>query len=185
MFGHSSINCRRKPRCLICSDFHSTVVCPTRIPRNRLEAMDPSQIDRTHIKCANCGLNHTANFRGCSTRVKYKEIIQRRTKNRVSLTSNFNLNRSSFPGLPNFNNIEQRPSQPVQLTHQGATFSSIVQEGHQPNIRSIQQQDLFSPSELMNIWKEMVTNLHGCTTKIEQLLKLGEITMKYLYTASV
>jgi hypothetical protein len=54
-FGHTQRNCGYAPRCVACSDVHSSGKCVT-----------PKQ----QLKYCSCGGNHTANYRGCS---KWKE----------------------------------------------------------------------------------------------------------------
>lgn len=182
MFGHSSVNCRRKTRCLTCAGMHSTNNCPVKIPKSQLVTMDSSQIDRTKIKCVNCEQNHTANFSGCTKRIKYLEIMQRKNqKNRISTSPNFHFNSNSFPALPS--NHEQKERRFIHTSFPRKSFSSTLrgQANNQPVLRQ-ENSNLFSPEELMIIFKDIIMNLQGCTSKMEQILKLGEIATKYLFT---
>lgn len=51
-FGHSKNGCKQKPACLKCAGGHDWKQC------NKPSSQE--------AKCANCGGNHTANYRGCS-----------------------------------------------------------------------------------------------------------------------
>lgn len=85
LFGHNSINCSMKPKCLVCAKEHQTDACPSRIPRDQLKLRKQNgPIDESFIKCANCaaaGLksDHTANWSGCPKRIEYQEIQKRLT----------------------------------------------------------------------------------------------------------
>ena len=49
-FGHTQLNCGYSPRCVTCGETHNSGECST--PKEQL-------------KCCGCGVNHTANYRGC------------------------------------------------------------------------------------------------------------------------
>lgn len=169
MFGHSSVNCRRKPRCLTCSDFHKTKDCTFRIPREQLTKMNPNTIDRSKVRCVNCGEQHTANYRGCTERKNYEDIQirlqQKQNLNRPSLS--YKTNNEYFPGLPRSSPQHSIPTRPSKQT-----YANITQTNR----------NLFTPEELGIIWKEMIFGLQHCKTKVDQALKLGEIITKYIYT---
>lgn len=63
-FGHSSLNCNRKPKCIRCSAAHLTKVCQIKN-------------SETPPKCVNCLQLHTANYKGC---LAYKLAIKEREK---------------------------------------------------------------------------------------------------------
>lgn len=74
--GHSSINCFMPPKCLVCAENHKTDSCPKRIKKADLlqqKAGASAPIDKSFIKCSNCQLNHTANYRGCQKRKDFLE----------------------------------------------------------------------------------------------------------------
>lgn len=58
-YGHGTIGCYRKPKCVKCAKDHLTKDCPTS------ELVNP--------KCGNCGADHPANFTGCP---KYQERLE-------------------------------------------------------------------------------------------------------------
>lgn len=76
-YGHTSSFCSNEPRCMKCGNQHSTHICGK-------ERSLPAQ-------CANCKLNHTANYRGCQ--------VYQTAKAKINL-----------PGQPN-----PAPSQPRHL----------------------------------------------------------------------
>lgn len=92
-FGHGSSNCTKKKfQCVSCGDSHDSKTCPNRKSVITSEPMDPPPKPRAPnelVKCANCGLNHTANFVNCQTRIDYQRRIvqarsQAKTKHRIS-----------------------------------------------------------------------------------------------------
>lgn len=78
--GHSSINCFMPAKCLVCAENHNTDVCPKRIKKADLlqqQAGAATPIEKSYIKCANCDMNHMANYRGCQKR---KEFLKAQAK---------------------------------------------------------------------------------------------------------
>ena len=59
-YGHAQSCCKNPARCVKCAGCHLTVDCPTR-----------GRVDSP--KCALCGGDHTANYRGCPKRPKPAE----------------------------------------------------------------------------------------------------------------
>lgn len=68
-YGHTRRFCFRKPRCVKCTDEHSTANCPR---KGRSD----------NVKCVLCNGNHPANYKGCSVykdlqRIKYPTLSTR------------------------------------------------------------------------------------------------------------
>lgn len=83
-YGHISINCFLKERCLKCSQGHKHEMC-----------------NATSYTCANCGLGHLANDPRCQVRTNYLDFIS--TKSRNSLKPQeaitFKKDENNFPKL--------------------------------------------------------------------------------------
>lgn len=71
-FGHVASNCGYDPRCVKCSLSHESKFCP--------------KMKEEPAKCANCGKNHPASYRGCETHKEYEKSI-RPKKNTLSKKS--------------------------------------------------------------------------------------------------
>lgn len=173
LFGHNSINCSMKPKCLLCAQDHSTELCPSRIPRTELKQLldQNGSVDRSIVKCSNCsaaGLksDHTANWKGCPKRLEFQEI-QRRivTKNPTNKAPRYSFMPEEFPTLPSHSSI---PLLPQLLPSTSAHPSSG---------------ELFSMNELMIIWKDLFQVLKNCRTKEDQLMGLGNMIIKYIYSS--
>lgn len=102
--GHSSVNCKIPPKCLVCAESHKTDGCPKRIPRLILKQKQQEtsqQPDRSFIKCANCGKNHAANYMGCEKRKQFLEaqskVVNQRHQKRPKRVSF--LDDEMFPSL--------------------------------------------------------------------------------------
>ena len=80
MYGHSSVNCNIPTHCMVCSEGHKTDDCPKKIPRATIKQLESEgkPVSRQHIRCANCGEQHTASFKGCSLRQVYIDIQKRK-----------------------------------------------------------------------------------------------------------
>lgn len=118
LHGHSSINCRMPPKCLVCAESHKTDACPKRIPRLTLKQQHQETTvapDRSFIKCANCGKNHTANYMGCEKRKAFVEAqskVASKRQQRHSKRVTFSLqDDDSFPSLD-----RKGPAAPTPLT---------------------------------------------------------------------
>lgn len=96
-YGHTKNFCTRNPICVKCAGDHKTFDCPI---KQKSE----------HIKCALCGENHTASYKGCSV---YKEL-------KVNM----------FPSLRNKEientNKEQRQQKPTSTQVETASNRSEV-----------------------------------------------------------
>jgi len=60
IFGHTQNYCFKTPKCLKCSEGHTSLNCP--------------MSKKSKAKCANLGKGHTANWKGCIT---YKNALEK------------------------------------------------------------------------------------------------------------
>lgn len=73
-FGHRSYGCNLKARCMYCaSEEHIGFDCPLLAEKNKL---NKKEIPVKHLKCCNCGGNHTAIFKSCKGRSSTKKITK-------------------------------------------------------------------------------------------------------------
>jgi len=72
-FGHISTQCNStSSKCVKCGDTHKASDCKIK--------------DKNALKCANCGLNHTSNFAGCSIyQEKLRETMEKITAKNTSI----------------------------------------------------------------------------------------------------
>lgn len=177
LFGHNSVNCSMKPKCLVCAKDHHTETCPSRIPRSQLKQQQQQNgtVDCSFIKCTNClssGLqsDHTANWKGCPKRLEYLEIQKRLVaKNPVRKRTQlqpFSWTQEEFPALPLRNGLQNHTPAPNYATNSGLNV---------PNLNT----NLFSVNELTQIWQELFHGLRSCRSKEEQVMTLGNIIIKY------
>lgn len=102
-YGHSSVNCNLPPRCTLCAKNHSTMDCSMKKSRAELleMAVNKQQVDRSFIKCALCGEQHTASYKGCAMRKEYLKMQENRNSKNVRRKVNINLNDDlEFPPIP-------------------------------------------------------------------------------------
>src|SRR5258705_9718002 len=79
VYGHTSITCTAKPRCVRCGGGHYSRLCTV-----------PESSNMSHLTCVNCGGNHPASYRGCSSYKLLAEQLNLARPRRGLLT----------PGLP-------------------------------------------------------------------------------------
>lgn len=107
-FGHTRRYCNREPTCVKCAGKHSSQSCT--LPKE------------TEAKCADCRLNHPANYRGC---IVVKEYQRMRTKS-SSLSRNKSTNNQTGQVAEVSNNVKKIP-------FGTDSYSSIVKNDRQDN----------------------------------------------------
>lgn len=164
MYGHSSVNCNMPSKCMVCAENHKTDACKKRIPRLRLKQQQQEkreQPDRSFIKCASCGGNHTANYFGCESRKKFieaqsKPIQQRRV--RFAKESGFRLAEHNFPSLGTIS----------------STNPPLVEANNQPTwaqaIQGIKQEQSSLDTVLKSL-QVMVESMNTLMNKMSQLVE--------------
>lgn len=156
--GHSSENCRAPPRCLVCAEQHLTSNCTKKILRKDLKQkqLNGETIERSYIKCALCGEQHTANYLGCKERKQYINVQQKviqdnpaklRNRSRV----NFN-DKDAFPALTR--NAMQQPQQQQQRP---VTYAEVTSQKANETLLNQVQQILGSMQQMMKQMGEMMT----------------------------
>ena len=175
-FGHGSLNCHLKPKCVRCGEGHTSKLCPLISPIN-------PRIPDMNLKCANCEGNHSAKFAQCPKRLEYSKALENIKKHRNATTTKTTTNQfRSAPELANANfpSINNNTSKPWTKTPIISTFSN--QQSHSRTFdNKSTDNDLFSTAELMIIVKEILTKLSNCHTKAEQFQAIAEIACTHLY----
>lgn len=171
LYGHSSINCAMQSKCLVCAGNHKTDVCEKRIPKlvlkqQQQEASAP--LDRSFIKCANCGEQHTANYLGCAKRKTYLEaqakIASHRQRGRQNGKKVSFLDTESFPPIGSSNNRNgthiplNEPMQP--------SWAEMVQEMKREQTSSV------------TIMQTLQSMMQSMNTMIAQMSKLIEVLVQ-------
>lgn len=172
MYGHGTSNCHMSPRCVHCGLDHSDLMSPE----------CPIKADTEKFKCANCQNNHAANSVICPKREQYIEIKQQlNARNFANRKGNFVNNRFDliyeyFPPLP----------QPRTQIHETLIAQPHTHVNHQdtfnhsnPNINPYDR-NLFSTTELFQIFNTIISDLSKCETREQQIRVVTEIALKYI-----
>lgn len=133
MYGHSSINCHMPTRCLVCAADHKTDDCSKKVSRAVLEhkRATGAEIDRSFVKCANCGENHAASFHGCEARKKYTELqekLRSRSTKQKQRTPHYQLNDLDFPELTRPHTNHQMPNSYSNIAYQHQKQDDTMQK---------------------------------------------------------
>lgn len=181
--GHGSNNCFKPSVCVRCSGLHESKSCPF-LPEPKDDdssTFGPKpkpKIDDALVKCALCNKSgHTASFRGCPERQKYKET-QRLINNRQGTQRP-----SRRPQIPNVNSREEFPRMSTINRHPLSTSYHIYQEApaHSTNSNwrpSARAQNLLSPDECMDIFDIFTTELIKCNTIEEQIRTIARLSFE-------
>lgn len=165
MYGHSSINCHMPTRCLVCALDHKTDDCPKKLPKATLEIqrINGVAIDKSFVKCANCGENHPASYNGCIARRSYIDVQNKfnRRSNNQSHSNNYKYDQNEFPQL-------EIPTSNKHISHMNYQ-SAVRQPAHQD-----------TNTQLMLSMMTTVNNLiDKLSTMIEQLTRaLSNISLQ-------
>ena len=100
-FGHNAMQCRYKPRCLVCGKSHEYKDCPHK--GSKME--NPT--------CPNCGGKHAGNFGGCPAFKKAKKVEQLRSTQKLSYRDALKVINQEEKKQPKDNNNSNNP-QPQQ-----------------------------------------------------------------------
>lgn len=164
LHGHSSVNCHMPSKCLVCAEPHKTDVCPKRIPRLTLKQKQQEssqQLDRSFIKCANCGKNHTSNFMGCEKRKQFLEaqakVVNQRHQNRPKRVSF--LDNEMFPALD----------------RRGPAVHTTLTDTSQPSWADVIQgikQEQSSATTLIGTIQSMMESMNKMLAQLSQLVEV-------------
>lgn len=170
-FGHGMRFCNISPSCVKCGEKHLTANCKLPVKANLKDAT----VSRSLIRCANCSGNHTANFRGCPSRLTYIKQLEE-NRQRASKKTTMPNTRAPPTSLPRINSsVQNRLNNPSAA--EGLSFSQVLQGSGQPERRA----DLFSISEFLCLARDLFHRLQGCRSKEQQFLALSELIIKYVY----
>lgn len=175
-FTHASKNCTLDPRCNRCAEAHKSADC------DKIDATTKKVPDKL-LKCCNCNGNHTASSRICPERLKLikkrDEMISQRatTETRTKYVRQFNNYNTNFPSFlrnstAHENNVN-KPSTSYSTAVRMPVATEIPGWQNSPN-------NLLKPSQLMQIFREIVNICTTCKSKHEQLTALSTIVEKYV-----
>lgn len=169
-FGHGGNGCFLPPACIRCSKSHKSHECPHLIDSETLQVR--IKIPESALKCVLCGQNHTANYSKCEKRLEYIER-QKRYREKIQRKSVGHF--QNFQQTPAYNKINYPPLSP----HQAMPNSSQTTNDQIRMSDVLQNNSLFTSTELLTIFQEMMTKMQAASTKIQQISVLGEMVIKY------
>lgn len=167
-FGHGGQNCFLLPRCIRCAQNHKSIDCPKLFNEKKMQTR--TRIPENELKCVNCGQNHAANYSKCEKRIQFAE---RQQQHRAKVQNHFPKSHQFMPA-PQLNDF-QFP----RLSPQSATRPSVSNNRSQVS-DAHSNLELFTPTEMMAIFKEMISKMQGAKSKFEQINVMGEIVIKYI-----
>lgn len=174
-FGHGSRNCYLQPRCVKCGEAHLSEACT--LPR-KANLGENAEQHKARVKCANCGGNHTSNYRGCVARKTYLEEQEKRKKITASSRPP---QRSTSSTVPAAGTVPaDKPAFPPGW---GRTYANVAASGsgNSTQQNNVTGEDLFTLPEFFALAGEMLTRFRTCRNKAEQFMALGELMIKYIY----
>lgn len=169
-FGHGGKNCHLKRRCANCGKDHDAKDC----------------IQESLVKCLHCDGEHSATYRKCPKRAEFVKFRQQATtKNQPNRRKNPPaLVEQHFPPLPQRHPVPNL--KPLPLDPRLRAEMNPSPPGFNPEPRPIQEptveekgNDLYTPTELLSIFKQMTAELRACTSKTQQMEVLTSFVIKY------
>lgn len=179
-FGHGMKYCNLPPQCVKCGKKHSTSAC--NLPKKAALLSDPAVTQRNNVKCANCGGNHTANFKGCPSRADYLKKQQELKQRLQAKNQQLRHPRRAAPTLIDFPPLSDDPPRPTRTSSQSISYADVVNAEPSRVLRPQDTEpDLFSVAEFMCLARDLFSKLSKCKTKLEQFLAVGELLLTYVY----
>lgn len=179
-FGHGTENCFLNSKCIRCGGKHKSAKCP-HLPEPKVDDLGnqlPAQelkIPDEKVKCANCGQNHTANFRGCTYRKQYVEIQNSIKPRKINQTPAPRNDIQNFPHLPRQNNAATAN----RLNDNFTTYNNTSS-----NVQPAPPRGLLNYVECSQIMSELLSRLPNCHTIDAQIQLIYEISFRYTYGSS-
>lgn len=184
LFNHSSEFCFLKPVCLKCSGGHNVKQCTV--------------TDRSGIKCANCGANHTANFGGCPKNpknLKNSRVTTIRNSNQMFIPKPVNKSQS-FANIAkgvdvNLTSSAQNINMPKSSIATTSTFSNVSSDSnvnsvnfHVPSVNNSNLSNMLNisqtakPIDQSNLLNFIASN-DNFDTVLDKLNKLCNLLEKF------
>lgn len=138
------------------------------------------------VKCLNCNGEHSSTDRKCPKRAEFVKFRQQATtKNQPNRRKNPPaLIGQNFPPLPlrhpvpNLTPLPLDPRMRAEMNPSPPGFNQEPRPIQEPAVED-NGNDLYSPTELLFIFKQMTTELRGCKTKNQQMEVLTSFVIKY------
>lgn len=171
-YGHISVNCQLIPRCVKCTLNH---------PRGECKKTESDK-----VKCANCSLEHPANYRGCSKLKRYRRDIETKKK-QINQSSSFAPSSAVRPSHSFASALKQSWPSLRQSTHQRASQQNRAQnlnqqKGAQQHKGAQRQKGAQQQKGAQNQRKQQSqpTGAHDFTSEIQRLfgMDLGSAMKK-------
>lgn len=182
-YGHGSKFCYLKPVCVKCSQQHLTADCKSVLGNSA----EQNAAMREQIKCANCGGNHTASYKGCSSRKAYLQQLartkaKRKTANQTAPTNHQDREHRQRAESTTPPTVQPPTNPPASEGRR--LYSQVVRDGAETSNtqRSSEVSSaLFTISEFMGLARDLLFRLKRCKSKEDQFLALSELMIQYVY----
>lgn len=162
-FSHGARNCFLPPRCIRCGESHASGMCDKLI-----SPKDPkSKIPASQVKCANCGGRHTANYEKCPERQKYLASRQAFSSSLHKKLQGQKQRRTEYQNYYK-QQLAGRNTNP-NFRFQGQSYA---------NVTSSPSNDLFSPTQLYQIFKKFINELQRCKSRQQQIDTIAQMTFE-------
>lgn len=154
-FGHTRGYCQLKPTCVSCGSLHKSEVCPN-------NKTDPQQ-----RKCANCGENHTANYRGCVVYSnEQKKFIPKQNSQQKLL--NIQQKHRGYPPVVN------------AFVQPGQSYARVVREPEQPTLGQNTTNSTNSEINIAQVLKQMQDNMNNFMNMMQNMMQSMNAMMQLL-----
>ena len=164
-YGHGQSTCNMKPRCIKCGSDHKSSLCEHNLFPDNPKSKIPQQL----VKCANCGGPHTANYSECPERLKYLEIRKRSNEKHPSVQHrNKNFQHIPSSNKPISHNIMHN-SNDRDFVPNRPTYAKTLQSSN----------DLLSPNECYNMFKDFMNAIMKCKTRQDQIDTIARLSLNF------
>lgn len=169
-YGHGAQNCNRTAHCTLCAGEHESKDCTLKTNENTTSIV---------YKCFNCSINnkpsnHKANDEQCPFRLHYLEIKNRANNRHRQIQPNTLYHKTRTP--------QTQTTQTTQTAQRIPNITNKLPLSYADQLKNLPQandenndEELFSISELLNIFKNAVSKIKQCRTKLDQISVIASL----------
>lgn len=168
--------------CVKCSQQHLTAASKSVLGNSA----EQNAATREQIKCANCGGNHTASYKGCSSRKAYlQQQVRTKAKVRPLIKQHQPITRiGNIVNVLRALHVRLFNHQRTQLQAKEGVFTrKLFETAHKHQIQRSSEisSALFTISECMGLARDLLFHVKRCKSKENQFLALSELMIHYVY----
>lgn len=179
-FNHSGDYCTLDPVCAVCAQPHRTVNCELLLAKR---AAGKSTIDKSLLKCAHCGGQHTAGYTKCTERAKFIQHRDRHQTKAQKTYTNAPLPANNAWTSRHTTSTRYQPAHAYTSAPQPPPTIQFTNNSFRQPIDSSADQvnhNKFNGQEIASIFHNIIDIIDECKSRSEQMKLMINIITQYI-----